>query len=100
MTRSDILEKMIYPAMAELKECNGNLDALKPEPETLLYGPQAALDSLALVNLIVLLEERIELVASRAVRLVDARAMSRKNSPFRTAGTLADYMFEKLGGSA
>jgi acyl carrier protein len=68
---------------------------------TSLIGKQAVLDSLALVTLIVDLEQRIEEEYDVALTLADDRAMSQKHSPFRTVGSLSGYietlLSEELG---
>ncbi len=57
-----------------------------------LYGRDAPLDSLALVSLIVLVEEGVHDCVGRAVTIADDRAMSQYRSPFRTVGAFADYV--------
>ncbi|MFV9504544.1 MAG: hypothetical protein AB4911_08245 [Oscillochloridaceae bacterium umkhey_bin13] len=59
---------------------------------TSLLGKQAVLDSLALVTLIVELEQRLEEEFDLLLTLADDRAMSQKHSPFRTVGSLTDYI--------
>lgn len=60
--------------------------------ETLLYGPEASLDSLGLVTLIVEVEDRLRNLTGREILLVDERAMSANNSPFRTVGALLNHV--------
>ena len=50
------------------------------------------MDSLGLVNLIVSVEQNIEDDFDVSITIADERAMSQKHSPFRTVGTLADYI--------
>jgi hypothetical protein len=61
-----------------------------------LYGPSSRLDSLAFVTFIVLAEQQIEEEFHATLTLADERAMSQKNSPFRSIGALADYVAELL----
>jgi acyl carrier protein len=73
----------------------------RPMPELLdeatsLIGKQAVLDSLALVTLIVDLEQRIEEEYDVALTIADDRAMSQKHSPFRSVGALTAYLDELL----
>jgi acyl carrier protein len=63
-----------------------------PDEGTLLFGVDAPLDSIALVGLVVAVEERLELLTGKSIRLVDERAMSMKKSPFRSVGSFADYI--------
>lgn len=100
MTQSETIEKLIYPVIDEIKGTLPDPERLKKSPDTALFGSDAALDSLGLVSFIVLVEERIEGHSGRGIRLVSANAMSRKNSPFRTVATLADYIVELLGDGA
>jgi acyl carrier protein len=65
-------------------------------PTTALFGANGILDSIGLVNLIVLVEESIADRYNTAVTLADRRALLRANSPFRTVQSLADYAYEVL----
>jgi acyl carrier protein len=60
--------------------------------ETNLYGKNGNLDSLALVNLIVAVEEKIEDEFGTAITLADERAMSQSKSPFKSIGSLTNYI--------
>ena len=62
-----------------------------PTRETLLFGESGLLDSVGLVSLIVAVEQEIENDLGVSIILADERAMSRKQSPFRSIGALADY---------
>ena len=61
-------------------------------PETQLVGPRSVLDSIHLVNLIVVTEREIEDAFGVALTLADERALSMKASPFRDVQSLADYI--------
>ena len=63
---------------------------------TCLIGEQAVLSSLGLVSLVVELEQTIEEQYGVALTLADERALSQKHSPFRSVGSLADYVCELL----
>jgi acyl carrier protein len=65
---------------------------LEISPETILFGKSGKLDSFGLVNLIVVVEEKIIDTFRIPVSLADERAISQENSPFRTANTLAEYI--------
>ena len=60
--------------------------------KTILFGKDGKLDSLGLVNLLVIMEQNIEDEFDVSIIIADERAMSQKHSPFRTIGTLADYI--------
>jgi len=73
----------------------GNDD--RPDPtqlgdDTRLTGRKGVLDSMGLVTLIVDVEQRLEEQYDLVVVLADERAVSQKHSPFRSVGSLADYI--------
>jgi acyl carrier protein len=57
-----------------------------------LIGPRSVLDSLGLVTLLIDLEQRLDDEHGLALTLADERALSQKNSPFRTVRSLTDYI--------
>jgi acyl carrier protein len=63
---------------------------------TSLVGQQAVLDSIGMVTLVVDLEQRIESEYGAVIALANDRAMSMRNSPFRTVKTLIDYVCSLL----
>ena len=78
-----------------IKELNNNLskdNKLELSKKTILFGKDGKLDSLGLVNLLVIMEQNIEDEFDVCIIIADERAMSQKHSPFRTIGTLADYI--------
>lgn len=88
-------QKIIDIILHEVSELNEQLDqkvAIENGKNAGLYGLTGVLDSLGLVTLIVAVEQAIEDELGLAISLADERAMSQKNSPFRTIGTLADYI--------
>jgi len=60
--------------------------------ETRLLGSQSVLDSMHLVSLIVAIEREVEDIFGVPLTLVDERALSMKESPFRSIQSLADYI--------
>ena len=77
------------------------LNATEPEQIPLdrgelapIYGKDGVLDSLGLVTFILLVEERLEDKIGRRIPLTDDRALSRFRSPFRTIGSVTDYVAE------
>lgn len=98
MNRDEILA-VIYQALRELNE-EWKLEALRePSEETRLYGAKSGLDSIALVTLIVRLEELVGDRSGRNLILADDRAMSQLRSPFRRVGALADHIAALLAES-
>jgi acyl carrier protein len=60
--------------------------------DTRLLGPDGALDSLGIVNLIVAVEEHVEMAFGASVNLADRRALEQGESPLATLGSLATYV--------
>ncbi len=54
---------------------------MKLNPDTQLFGRGSKLDSLGLVNLIVLVEEKTADTFGKSVTIADERAMSQKEQP-------------------
>jgi len=93
--RSDI-EALVLESVRRLAE-DFEVDALRsPEPDSPLYGPDAPLDSMALVNLIADVEEAVDAEFGQSITLADEKAMSAKNSPFRSVASLVDAVTERL----
>lgn len=64
--------------------------------DTALFGESGLLDSVGLVSLLLAVEEEISGRFGVAIALADEKALSQKNSPFRTIGTLADYAVNEI----
>jgi len=81
--------------MNSIEEINRQLEnehQLEKSTNTVLFGEGGKLDSLGLINLVVAVEQNIEDEFDVTITLADERAMSQENSPFRTVGSLADYI--------
>jgi acyl carrier protein len=82
-----------------IKELNEELeyDTLQNVTEdTVVYGGDDGIDSLSLVRLVVDLERQVEEVFGKRVTLADEKAMSMRNSPYRSAGALTDFIVTRL----
>ena len=86
------IEYLIISAVKEINERLPQEQQLAQSTKTVLFGKDEKLDSLALVNLVVSIEQNIEDEFDINITIADERAMSQKHSPFRTIGTLADYI--------
>lgn len=92
--REQIIDQIIFPALSEalkLKGCSENIVGSLSE-ETTLFGKNAHLDSLGLVNFIMEVEGLLSEKYDLSLVLASEDAMSRSKSPFRTVGTLAAYI--------
>jgi acyl carrier protein len=67
---------------------------------TRLFGGNAVFDSLGLVTLVTELETQIDDRCGSSILIASEKAMSQQRSPFRSVGTLADYVMQLLGDEA
>lgn len=96
MNQQDVLAAVLE----SVAEFNEQLDAehkLELSSETRLLGRSSKLDSFGLVNLIILVEEKLYDKFDKSITLADERAMSQEYSPFRSVQSLADYAYALLG---
>ena len=68
----------------------------QPNSDSRLYGEGGALDSMALVNLIADVEDAVSEKFGASIALADEKAMSAKNSPYRTVASLTEAVMERL----
>jgi hypothetical protein len=88
-----VLEELILPALEELPQAR----SMGRSADAPLFGAGSPLDSIGLVTLLVDVEGRIEEKLGLSVTIADEKAMSRSASPFRTLGSLAQYVGELIG---
>ena len=94
--RDEIVELIIETAN-ELGDDEIGVDG-PLEEQTALFGAEGRLDSMALVTLVVALEQALEDRYGKSISLADEKAMSQARSPYRTVGALADYAVSQVGG--
>lgn len=92
----NIHDSILFPALEEINETQGENEQLLKSPDTILFGEGALLDSVGLVSFIVTVERTVEEVTGKTITLASEKAFSRKQSPFRTVETLAKYIEELL----
>jgi acyl carrier protein len=88
-------QRVIQSIYKAIDEVNGQLPRklrLKKSQDTVLYGESSKLDSLGLVMVIVATEQRIEDDFGLTLTLASEKALSMKNSPFKTVGSLAEFI--------
>ncbi|MFP4156275.1 MAG: hypothetical protein ACLFU4_01510 [Opitutales bacterium] len=90
------IEALIIESVRQLAG-DFELDALKnANAQSLLYGGEGLLDSMALVNLIADLEEAVDAKFGQTIALADEKAMSAKHSPYRSVASLTNAIAERL----
>jgi D-alanine--poly(phosphoribitol) ligase subunit 2 len=86
------IKQAIFNSIEEINLQLENEDQLEKSSDTRLFGVNSNLDSLGLVNLLVIIEQNIEDEFDVITTIADERAMSQKYSPFQTVGTLTNYI--------
>ena len=92
----ETLTEMIVNAVRAQQELDGGDEHLPVDESTVLLGEDALIDSLGLVNVIIEVEQRVFDDHGAQIIVVNERAMSMVNSPFRTVGSLAGYVVELM----
>lgn len=90
--KRDAMLQVVAESLQEVLAMNGESVPDDLGETTVLVGDNAILDSLGIVSLIVEVEQRLEQEHNLVVTLASDKAMSQRNSPFRTVGVLADYI--------
>ncbi len=90
--KRDNIENIIKNSVEEMNEQLPGDQQLNYSPEAVLFGSGGNLDSLGLVSLLVIIEQNIEEEFDTNITIADEKAMSQKNSPFRTVSALIDYI--------
>jgi len=85
-------QEIVLRSVRAVFEQAGDAPPANLSMESVLVGPDAIIDSLGVVSLIVEVEQIVEAEHSASIILANEKAMSAKNSPFRTVGILADHV--------
>lgn len=94
MIDREAISKIVFDALVEFREQSDGNPLIANDISETLFGKGGSLDSLGLVNLITMIEERMDDEHSVVLTLADDKAMSREKSPFRSVGNLIDYLCE------
>lgn len=97
MNNKEKITQSLYEVIDEINLELPDDMKLEKSTSTVLFGDGGKLDSLGLVNLVVAAEQKITEDFDNPISISDERAMSQKNSPFRTVETLIDYIDMLLG---
>lgn len=90
-SENKILE-VIYRVIDDINDQEDQDEKITKSLDTILMGSGSDLDSLAIVNLIVAVEQDIEDAFDLSVTLASERALAQEVSPFRTVKSLRDYI--------
>jgi len=92
------LATLCFEALTDALEFTGR-PPQEPEEGFVLLGAGATLDSLSVVQYVLDVEQRLADKYRTLVSLTDEKAMSQRQSPFRSVGTLIDYLDSLLPGA-
>ena len=87
---ADSIAQSVFRAIAAHNASEGS--AIPAAAGTVLLGEGGAVDSLGLVRLVMTVERQVEDDFGVLLSLTDEKAMSQRNSPFRSVGALTDYI--------
>lgn len=93
MQREELITMMVK-LLGNALRLQGSDDMVTVDASAALVGPHAVLTSLGLVSFITDCEAEVAEIYDVELSLVNENALSRRNSPFRTVETLADYALE------
>ncbi|TIL87789.1 MAG: hypothetical protein E5Y65_21985 [Mesorhizobium sp.] len=93
----DQVTEAIYAAIEEVNLQLPHEQRLEKSLQTRFFGPDGSgLDSLGLVNLIVLVEQKVEEHAGKSISLVNDEVMSLSDSPFESVAKLSNFITSQL----
>ncbi len=96
ITYSDILIT-IFKVVDELNKLSPPEAQLSKEATAVLLGESGVLDSLGLINLIVMVEEKVQSDLKAEVIILDEEALVNLEGPYQTIDTLATWILARIG---
>lgn len=91
MTREEI-NQVVVNTFKQVASDNEKTYEGEPDAATAIMGQESPFDSVDLVTFIVALEQTLEDDWNVSIILADDRAMSQAVSPFKTIGSISDYI--------
>ncbi len=94
-------EQIFEIIKAAIDELNEELEYEELEqvtPDTPIFGGDSGIDSLSLVRLVVEVEAGVSEAFDAEVTLADEKAMSSRNSPYRSVATFTDFVLARVEG--
>ncbi|MCU0512908.1 MAG: hypothetical protein MUE40_10095 [Anaerolineae bacterium] len=95
----DTLTGIILASVREFAQMSDKAqghDLAALDEKTRLFGGSGLLDSLGLVSVLMDVEQQVNDSQGTAITIADERAMSQERSPFRSVGSLTDYVLTLL----
>jgi acyl carrier protein len=86
------VESIIKSSIDDLNKYSQKPVCVDDPTEFFLTGPKRSIDSLALVNLVVSIEEKIECELRRSLSLLGEETVLKENGPLTNLSTLLEYI--------
>ena len=86
------IEAIVSGAVDEVNKQLRRSQRLGKSRDTTLSGETGGLDSLGLVNLVFVIEQKVEQEFRVSVCLADEESVGAEDGPFRTLGSLTDHL--------
>lgn len=96
----ETIESIVKESVSEINEMRAEKLPLDKFDSIVLYGESGVLDSLQLVNFLMVIEEKLADKLDLSTSLTSDRAVSRRVSPFRSTRHLVDFILEELDRAA
>ncbi|MBL0145308.1 MAG: hypothetical protein IPP48_05685 [Chitinophagaceae bacterium] len=87
----DILN-LIYESIDEINLDLESGKQIEKREDAILFGANSNLDSMGLVNLITIVEQKIEDITGEFISIADERAMSMEYNPFSDVSSLKKHV--------
>jgi len=88
-------KKIVINSLKSVLKDN-NIKNITVTEETEIFGTKSIIDSLQLINLIVIIEEEVYEITGEEIIIVDDAAVIVGNSPFKTVQSLTSFVFGKI----
>ena len=91
----EIIHKLVFQAIDDYNDINKE-NPIKKEYDTNLIGEDTVLDSVGLVGLLIDIEGLIQDEFGLDFVIMSEKAMSQKNSPFKSVKSLCKYLEQEI----
>ncbi|MCB1069037.1 MAG: hypothetical protein H7A43_10810 [Verrucomicrobia bacterium] len=96
----EAIQTLVTQCLQEILNQRGTELSAPLTADTPMFGTGGLLDSIGIVTMIVDVEQTIAAEFNATVSLADDRAMSQRNSPYRSISALTDYILGQLSEGA
>ena len=99
MTSKILIQEIIFDSLKNLNEELLENNKREITIESPLSGIHGTFDSMALVNLILEVEDTINVKFNTNIMIVDEKALAKENSPFKTVAAFVNYVAELVNNA-